>query len=188
MNTTNFDKKLECGNDFVAVRVLENCETLKIGNIYLPDQAKANDRLALCKIESIGKSAAEKTGCKIDDYVMIDRLATYAHTIPCACLKYDSVICLTNEKGSEFFPLKDMLFVEPEDKEDVAKVGNVFVLNPEDRLNLGKIVKMNFEKSDAYPFEVGNKVMLTKGADVVDFGEQRIHIYKKDMIIATVED
>ena len=30
--------------------------------------------------------------------------------------------------------------------------------------------------------------MLVKGGDVVSFGNSRIHIFKKDMIVCTIED
>ena len=188
MTTTQFDEKVECGNDFVAVRIIENCDDLKVGNIYLPQKAEANARLAHCRVESIGKLAADKTGCKIGDYVMIDRLSTYGHTSPVACLKYDSVICLTDEKKTDFWPLKDCLFVEPDDKDNMTKVGNIYVTGYADRLRLGTIKKLNFEKSNEYPFEVGQHVMITKGSDVVQFGEVTLRIYKKDMIICSVDD
>ena len=188
MTTTEFNKKVDCGSDFFAVRIIENCDTLKIGNIYIPQQAETNTRLAHCVVESVGKTAGEKTGCKVGDYVMIDRLSTYGHTSPVACLKYDSVICKTNEDKSDFFPLKDMMFVEPDEKEGLTNVGGVFVANYADKLRLGKVTKVGFEKTDEYPFEVGQHVMLTRGADVVQFGEVKISIYKKDMIICSVED
>ena len=188
MTTTNFDKKVNCGNDFVAVKIIENCEELKIGSIYLPSTTEQNTRLAFCQVQSIGANAAEKTGCKDGDYVMIDRLATFGHTSPIACLKYDSVICRTNDNKSDFFPLKDMLFVEPDEKEDVSNVNGIFVMNYADKLNLGTITKSGVERSDSYPFEVGQKVMMTKGADIVTFGEEKVYIYKKDMIICTVEE
>lgn len=188
MTTTDFNKKVQCGNAYVAVRIIENCDELKIGSIYLPQSTEQNTRLAFCKIENIGSEAAEKTGCKEGDYVMIDRLATYGHTSPVACLKFDSVICLTNETKTDFFPLKDMLFVEPDEKEDVSNVNGIFVMNYAEKLNLGTITKSGIEKSDEYPFEVGQKVMMTKGADIVTFGEVKVYIYKKDMIICTVQD
>lgn len=188
MTTTDFNKRVQCGNDYVAVRIIENCDELKIGSIYLPQTTEQNTRLAFCKVESIGSEAAEKTGCKEGDFVMIDRLATYGHTSPVACLKYDSVICLTNEGKTDFFPLKDMLFIEPDEKDDVSNVNGIFVMNYAEKLNLGTITKSAVEKSDAYPFEVGQKVMMTKGADIVTFGEVKVYIYKKDMIICTVQD
>ena len=188
MTTTDFNKKVECGNDFVAVKIIENCDDLKIGNIYIPSTSEQNTRLAFCQVQSIGKNAASKIGCNVGDHVMIDRLATYGHTSPIACLKYDSVICLTNEDKSDFFPLKDMMFVEPDEKEDITNVNGVFIPNYADKLNLGVITKIGFEANEEYPFSVGNKVMMTKGADIVKFGEVKIYIYKKDMIICTVEE
>lgn len=86
-----------CGPDYVAVRIIENCDELKVGSIWLPQTAGANGRLAFAKVESVGSAAAEKQGLKEGDYVMIDRLATFAHTAPVAALKYDSVICLTDK-------------------------------------------------------------------------------------------
>ena len=36
MTTIDFDKKLVCGPEFVAVRIVDNCEDLKVGSIWLP--------------------------------------------------------------------------------------------------------------------------------------------------------
>ena len=52
----------------------------------------------------------------------------------------------------------------------------------------GIITKIGFAPSDEYPFKEGDKVMLVKGGDVVSFGNSRIHIFKKDMIVCTIED
>lgn len=169
------------------MRIIENCDELKIGNIVVTDSTAANDRLAFCKVESIGKAAAEKTGCITGDYVMIDRLATFAHTTPVACLKYDSVICKANETNTEYFPLTGMLFVERDDPDEVSKVGNIYMMNPEDKLNVGTVTKVNFETSVEFPFAVGDKVMMSKGADEVQVGEKKIYIYKKDMIVCKIE-
>ena len=188
MTTIEFDKKLTCGNDFVAVTVLDVNNEVKIGNLYMPSSFGANGRLAHCRVDNIGVEAKEKLGIKVGDYVMIDRLATFAWTAPSAALKYDSVIVKTNADRSEFFPLKDSMFVEPDKKEDATNVNGIYVVNYEKRLNLGTIIKKNFDKTDEYPFDVGDRVMLVKGGDVVDFGEIRINIFKKDMIVCTVED
>ena len=188
MTTIEFDKKLKCGNDFVAVRVISNDDEMCVGGIYLPDSFQANGRLAFCKVEDIGKTAAEKTGVKVGDYVMVDRLATFAWTAPSAALKYDSVICKTNEDRSDYFPLEGSLFVEPDAKEDVSDVNGIYVANYTKRLNTGIVTKVGFEKSNEYPFGVGDKVMLVKGGDLVQLGNQTIHIFKKDMIVCTIED
>ena len=189
MTTIQFDKKLECGPEFVAVRIIENGEDLKVGNIWLLQNAEANGRLARAVVEDAGSKAKSEYGIQPGDYVMIDRLSTFAHTAPVAALKYDSVICKTNEAGTEFFPLKNMLFVQPDQHENEAKVDNIFVLGGYDgKLNTGTILKMNCDEDLHLPFKVGDKVMLTKGADVVQFNQHKLHIYKHDMIVATIKD
>ena len=188
MTTIQFDKKLKCGNDFVAVEVLDIQNETKVGSVYLPDSYAANGRLAHCKVTDVGRNAKDKLGIEVGDYVMIDRLATFAWTAPSAALKYDSVICKTNDKKTEYFPLKDTLFVVPDQKNDQTDVNGVIVINYEKRLNLGTIEKMGFEKSDEYPFDIGDKVMLVKGGDLLDMGDVKINIFKKDMIVCTVED
>ena len=188
MTTIEFNKKLHCGNDFVAVKVLGTDDDLCINGIYLPSSYEANGRLAHCLIEDIGSNAAEKTGCKVGDYGMIDRLSTFAWTAPTAALKYDSVICKTNADKSDYWPLEGSLFVEPDHKDDVTDVNGVYVANYTKRLNTGIITKIGFASSDEYPFNEGDKVMLVKGGDVISFGNTRIHIFKKDMIVCTIED
>lgn len=188
MTTIEFDKKLKCGNDFVAVKVISNDEELSIGGIYLPDSFQANGRLAFCLVEDIGKNASEKTGVKIGDYVMIDRLATFAWTAPSAALKYDNIICKTNADRSEYFPLEGSLFVEPDQKDDVTNVNGIYVANYTKRLNTGVITKIGFEKCEEWPFGVGDKVMLVKGGDQIQLGDKTVHIFKKDMIVCTIED
>ena len=188
MNYTEFDKKCKCGPEFVCVRIIEKCDQLKVGNVWLPGNAAANGRLAHCIIEDVGSVSAEKYGLEVGDYVMIDRLATFSHTAPVALLKYENVIVKTNADRSEFWPLKNMIFVEPDEKDPISKVGNIYVPGYQDKLNIGTIVKEALEDKEKFPFEVGQKVIVTKGADVVELGMTKIHIYKQDMIICTVED
>lgn len=188
MTTIKFDKKMICGNDYVAVEVLDVMNELKVGNIYLPDSHGENGRLARCKVTNVGCNAKDKLGIDVGDYVMVDRLSTFAWTAPSAVLKYDSVIAKTNADASEYFPLKDCAFIEPEEKSNQTEVNGVIVLNYDKRLNLGTIVKKNFDKTDEYPFDIGDKVMLVKGGDVMAFGNTKVFIWKKDMIICTVED
>lgn len=35
METIKFDKKLKCGPDYVAIRILDNADDMKIGQIYV---------------------------------------------------------------------------------------------------------------------------------------------------------
>lgn len=188
MNTIQFDKKLTCGKDFVAVEVLDVMEEMKVGHIYLPNSHAENGRLAHCKVTNVGVGAKEKLGIEVGDYVMIDRLSTFAWTAPSAVLKYDSVIAKTNEDKSEYFPLKDCAFIEPDEKSAQSEVNGIIVLNYDKRLNTGTIVKKNFDKNEEYPFDVGDKVMLVKGGDLMAYGDVKVYIWKKDMIICTIED
>lgn len=189
MTTLEFDKKLNCGPEFVAVRIIENCEDLKVGSIWLPQGAEANSRLAFAIVENVGSKAAEEYGIVVGDYVMIDRLSTFAHTAPVAALRYNNVICKTNSDNSEYFPLKNMIFVEPTKHDDISKVNNIYVPGSYDgKLNTGTILKMNCDPELNLPFNVGDKVLLTKGADCVQINQTKLYIYKYDMIVATIQD
>ena len=188
MTTLEFDKKVECGPEFVALRILENCDQLKVGNIWLPDMTGENARLAHCIIEDVGSKAAEEYGLKVGDYVMIDRLSTFAHTAPVCVCRYNNIICLTDASRSEFGPLLGMAFVEPERKEDVANVNGVYVPgNYDDRLNVGTVTAVNINDA-GYPFKTGDKVVVTKGADVMELGERKVYIYKKDMLVCRITE
>ena len=71
----------------------------------------------------------------------------------------------------------------------LKKVNNIFVPGSYDKkLNLGTIIKMNCEDELNLHFKVNDRVLLTKGADVVQVNQSKLFIYKHDMIIATVED
>lgn len=189
MTTIDFDKKLICGPEYVAVRIIDNCEELKAGNIWLPQSVGNNSRLAFAKIENVGSKAVEEYGLKAGDYVLIDRLSTFAHTAPVAALKYNNVICKTNEDTTDFWPLKNMVFVEPIKKDSMSKINNIYVPSSyDDKLNIGIITKMNCEKDLNLPFNVEDKVLLSSGADDVKLGDKNIRIYKYDMIVATIKD
>lgn len=188
MNITKFDSKCKCGPEFVCVRILENFDDLKAGSIYLPASVGANSRLAHCVIEDIGEKAAEEYGIKTGDYVMIDRLSTFAHTAPIALLKYNNVIFKTNKDRSICTPLRNMLFVKPDTKDGIAEVGGIVVANYQDKLNIGTITAMNVDEDKHLPFKVGDKVLVTKGADVVALDGNEIHIFKHDMIICSIEE
>lgn len=186
MTTLKFDRKVKCGPEFVALRILENCDQLKVGNIWLPEMTGENARLAHCRIEDCGAKAASEYGIKAGDYVMIDRLSTFAHTAPVCVCRYNNVICLTDEKRTSFRPLKDMVFVEPDRKEAVAEVGGVYVPGDYDsRLNTGTVTAINVGGGE-YQFAVGDKVVVTKGADIMELGETKVYIYKKDMLVCKI--
>lgn len=188
MNTIKFDKKVKCGPEFVALRIIENCDELNVGGIWLPDMVDNNDRLAFCKIEDVGEKSALEYGISVGDYVMIDRLSTFAHTAPVCVCRYNNVICLTDENQSVFKPLKNMIFIEPDEKNGITNVNGIYVSNYEDKLNTGTIIDMNCDDTLNIPFKVGDRVILTKGSDVVQVGDKTLYIYKPDMLVCTIED
>ena len=188
MTTIEFDKKVKCGPEFVALRIVDNCDDLKVGDILLSEGANSNERLARCLIEDVGSKAAAEYGIKAGDYVMIDRLSTFAHTAPVCLTRYNNVICLTDKDGTDYRPLRNMVFVEPDQKDDLTDVGGFFVPNYADKLNTGVIVKANLDEELELPFGEGDRVMLVKGGDFMQAGTRRIHIFKHDMLICRIED
>ena len=189
MTTLEFDKKVICGPEFVALRILENCDQLKIGDIWVPSITGENARLAHCVIENVGSKAAEEYGIAAGDYVMIDRLSTFAHTAPVCLCRYNNVICRTNKDRTEFTPLRNMVFVEPDAKEAIQKVENIYVPGSyDDKLNIGTITHMDCDEDLKLPFGPGDKVLVTKGADIMELGQTKVYIYKHDMIICKIEE
>ena len=70
----------------------------------------------------------------------------------------------------------------------MTDVNGIYVANYTKRLNTGVIAKIGFEKSEEWPFGVGDRVMLVKGGDQIQLGDKVVHIFKKDMIVCTIED
>lgn len=188
MTTIEFDKKVKCNAKFVAVRILDNNDEIKVGNIYMPASIGANDRVAFGIIEDVGEKAAAEYGLEKGQYVLFDRLSTFCHTAPVALLEYNNVICLTNSERSEYHPLKGMMFVKPDNTEDVTNVKGIYVPNYAEKLNTGHIVDSNFTSDVKDNFKIGDRVLLVKGGDVIELGESRIHIFKEDMLVCSIED
>ena len=183
MGIIQFDKKVKCGPEFVALRVIDKIENLKMGDIYIPQTTGENMRLGLYIIEDIGSKASEETNLVVGDYVLADRLSSFAHTEPVCLMKYNNVICKTNKDRSAYIPLRNQVFVQHDKKEDVSNVGGVYVQNYTAKLNTGTIVSINADDDADLPFAVGDKVMLVKGGDQIDLGDTAFTIYKPDMLI-----
>ena len=188
MNTISFDKKVICGPEFVALRIIDNLNDMQLDGVWLPDTVEANTRLAHCIIENIGSKAAEEYGIKIGDYVMIDRLSTFAHTSPVCMCRYNNVICKTNKDRSEYHPLRNMLFVELDEKNNVSNVDGVYIENYANKLNIGYITDENLDIDikETVGFNLGDRVVMTKGPDIVSIGDRLLYIYKHDMIVCKV--
>ena len=188
MNTISFDKKVICGPEFVALRIIDNLNDMQLDGVWLPDTVEANNRLAHCIIENVGSKAAEEYGIKIGDYVMIDRLSTFAHTSPVCMCRYNNVICKTNKDRSEYHPLRNMLFVELDEKNNVSNVDGVYIENYANKLNIGYITDENLDIDikETVGFNLGDSIGMTKGPGIVSIGDRLLYIYKHDMIVCKV--
>ena len=183
MTTIFFDEKCIPNNDYVVIRIVDNAQLLKAGNILLAESAFENEKLAFGKIEAVGKNAAKEYKLEPGQYCLFDRLATFYHTAPVCVVKYNNVIVLTNETRSEYWPVGGTLFVE-EQKDSVVEKKGVFVANTEEnQFHVGVITQMNLHEDDDFPFAVGDKVMLMKGADHVKLGTRTVFVYKPESIL-----
>lgn len=183
MTTIFFNEKCIPNNDYVVVRIIDNAQLLKAGNIILAETAFENEKLAFGRIEAVGKNAAKEYKLESGQYCLFDRLATFYHTAPICVVKYNNIIVLTNENRSEYWPVGGTMFVEESHKAVEEKKG-VFVANTEDnQLHVGIITQMNLHEDDDFPFTIGDKVMLTKGADHVKFGTRTVFVYKPESVI-----
>lgn len=183
MTTNYFNEVCIPNNDYVVIRIIDNAELLKSGNIILAESSFQNEKLAFGRIEAVGKNAAKEYLLKPGQYCLFDRLSTFYHTAPICVVKYNNVIVLTNENRSEYTPVGGTLFVE-ERKDTVENKKGVFVVSSaEDQMHIGIITQMNLHEEDDFPFSVGDKVMLTKGADHVKLGTSTVFVYKPESVI-----
>lgn len=183
MTTIYFNEKCIPNNDYVVIRIIDNAELLKSGNIILAESSFENEKLAFGVIEAVGKNAAKEYKLQSGQYCLFDRLATFYHTAPICVVKYNNVIVLTNKDRTEYYPVGGTIFVE-EKKETVEEKKGVFIVaSSEDQLHIGVITQMNLHEDDDFPFAVGDKVMLTKGADHVKLGTRTVFVYKPESVI-----
>ena len=187
--TIEFDKKCIPTSEYVVLRIINRNDKFNAGGIMLPSTAYSNDRLAFGKIEEVGKKAFEEYGVKKDDYVVFDRLATAYQTEPVAVIKYVNIIAKTNEENTTFSPLKNMVFVQDE-SDTTQNVGGILVNNYNKQLRIGKVVAINLdpEIEKDIPYKKGDTVMLSKGGDSFQVGDQHVFIYKHDMVVCKVEE
>lgn len=189
MTTIFFDEKCIPNNDYVVIRIIDNAELLKAGNIILAETAFENEKLAFGKIEAVGKNAAAEYKLEPGQYCLFDRLATFYHTAPICVVKYNNVIVLTDKDRSRYWPVGGTLFVE-ENIDTVEKKKGVFITNTEEtQFHTGTIVDMNLRDGvDDFPFSIGDKVMLTKGADHVKLGAKTVFVYKPESVLVKINE
>ena len=186
MITNQFDKECIPNIDNVVLRIIDNAknEVLDDSGFILSESAFSNSKLSLCIVEAVGKTADEKYGIKVGDYVLADRLASFYHTSPVCIMNYDNVIVKTNKDRSEIHPLKNLIFVE----KLVEKEEDGFIVNATDdfKIRFGRIIEINVDGVD-FPFAVGDKVIINRGArEEINFKGKSILVYKPENIVAKV--
>jgi len=191
MTTNEFDKKCIPNVDNVVLRIINNAKNVVLDDsgLVLSENSFSNQKLSLCIVEDPGKTGAEKYGLKTGDYVLADRLASFYHTSPVCIMNYDNVIVKTNKDRSEIHPLKNLIFVEQLKK--VSPDDSGFVLNATDDflIRYGKIIETNIDDDVEFPFDVGDIVIINRGArESITFNGKKILVYKPENIIAKVLD
>lgn len=152
-NTIEFNKKCTPASEYVVLRVIERNDIVQMGHILIAESEFANEKLAFGQIVDIGKKASEEYALQKGDYVIYDRLATAHQTAPIAVTKYVNIIAKTDATNTEFFPLRNMVFVQ-DDTETVQMVGKVLVDNYNKKLRLGKVVAMNIDTDIEVPLQL----------------------------------
>ena len=186
-NTIEFNKKCIPATDYVVLRVINRNEEMRLGNVYVASGEFSNERVAYGEVLEVGKNAEKEYGLAKFDYVVFDRLATVAQTAPIALTKYVNIIAKTDKDNKTFSPLRNMVFVKDEN-DTVTKVGNVLVQNYNKKLNIGRVVAMNIDNDIEVPYQVGDNVLITKGGDSFQIGDDHIFIYKHDKLCCKVCD
>ncbi len=187
MDIIEFDKKVKVHADYVALRLLDEQRDLDMDGILVSNKEFANNRLAFYVIEDIGPIGAEDYGLKAGDYVLADKLATFYHSAPVSVMQYKNIIVKTNADRSEYFPLRNQVFVK-DDEDKTFSLDGIIIASYKKKINTGKVVKMNIDSSISVPYGIGDTVMLVKGGDNILFGTERIHVFKYDQIICKIID
>lgn len=183
-----FDQKIDkIGADYVALRDVDRNTVIDMGGIVLSETDLANNKLGYYQVEAVGSNAEKEYGLKVGDYVLADNLAKFYKSTPVCLMKYVNVIIKTNKDKTEYKPLKNMVLVKKANP-DVDSFDGIYVQKERFFANIGEIVDKNIADGVDFPFEIGDKVLLTTGADVIDIGKNNYFIYKHDMIICKIED
>ena len=184
-----FDHRVKCGADYVALRVVKPAtEEFVMDGIVVAESAFSNSRLGHYLVEDIGEIASRETGVKAGDYVMADRLAIFYKSEPVGIMRYDSIIMLTDPAKGEFKPILNTCFVE-QDRTEVKDLGGIFVQNRSSILNIGTLVDKNIAPGIVFPFEIGDKVFMSRHADLVQVDSRNLYIYKhNDVLCKILED
>lgn len=196
----HFDKDCEPANDIVVLRILE-ADTLsnKDSGFVVGDDCLRNLRVGFAQIEKIGKEAKEMTGLDVGAYVFFDKLATFYHTQPIGLVRYNALIMESNLERTKYKAMGGRCIVQETTLENQNE-DSAFVIPTSDEMKIGVIKSITppyTMTSDAIPFKVGDKVLLTKDERDTLHGfrgdadldpTKPIHIYKTEHIICKIND
>jgi co-chaperonin GroES (HSP10) len=195
----HFDRDCEPASDIVVLRIIDN-DTLssKSGGFVIGDDSLRNLRVGFAKIEKIGKEAKENTGLDVGAYVFYDKLATFYHTEPVAMLRWNALIMESNPEKTKYRAMAGRCIVQEVNLGNEEAGG--FVIPGSDEMHIGVIKSITppyTVNPEAYPFKVGDKILLTKeerdtlhgfkGDSELD-PTKPILIYKTDAIICKLND
>ena len=193
-----FNRDCEPADDIVVLKVIER-DMLSTGSEFvIGDDTLRNLRVGFYQIVKLGSEAKEKTGLDVGAYVFADKLASFYHTTPLALMRYNALIMESNAEKTKYRAMAGRCIVQEVDAE---KKTDGFVIPASDEMKIGVIKSItppyDGSNSDAYPFKVGDKILLTKeecdtlhgfkGDSSLD-PTKPILIYKTDAIIAKVND
>ena len=178
-STTFFDEKVVCNSEFVSLRSCANPKdnTFKNSGIYFTDNDFVNSKLGLYVVENLGEKAKEETGLEIGDYVLADKLAIFYKSYPVGILRYDNIIVKTNADKSEFYPMKDKVFVKVggnvskiEQNESEDDYVDFVIPQHLDKNSpkTGFVTAFNVKNKDNFKLAVGDEVLLSRLADAVE--------------------
>lgn len=185
-------------SDCVVIKI-QDSDTLssKSSGFIIGDDSLRNLRVGFAQIIKIGEEAKLKTGLKEGSWAFYDKLSTFYHTEPVAILRYSGLIMESNLEKTKYRAMAGRCIVqEVGDKGDDSG----FIIPSSDELKIGVIKSITppyTMNPDAYPFKVGDKILLTKderdtlngfkGDKELD-PSKPIYIYKTDAIICKIND
>lgn len=195
----HFDKDCDPASDIVILDIIDN-DTLssKDTGFVVGDDMLRNLRVGFYKVIKLGKEAKEMTGLSEGAYVFADRLASFYHTYPRCAMRYNALIMESNPEKTKYRALGGRCIVQEVNESEESKGG--FVIPTSDEMKIGVIKSITppyTMTSDAIPFKVGDKILLTKEERDTLHGfkgdgeldpTKPIHIYKTEAIICKIND
>ena len=196
----HFDNEnIEPASDCVVIKIKDN-DTLstKSAGFVVGNDVLRNLRVGFAQIIKLGDEARKNTNLKEGDWVFYDTLSTFYHTHPIAILRYQGLIMESNPEKTKYRALGGRCIVQEVSPNEETTGG--FVIPTSDEMKIGVIKSITppyTMTTDAIPFKVGDKILLTKEERDTLHGfkgdgeldpTKPIHIYKTDAIICKIND